>query len=46
LRGIVAEEGYHFGHVPRAVEELGYRVERLAEFENELFVFPPLEGAA
>jgi hypothetical protein len=46
LRGIAAEEGYHFGHVPRAVEELGLRVERLAEFDNEPFVFAPVEGAA
>jgi hypothetical protein len=46
LRGIAAEEGYHFGHVPLAVEELGLHVERLAEFDNEPFVFPPMEGAA
>jgi hypothetical protein len=46
LHGIAADEGYQFVHVPRAVEELGLHVERLAEFDNELFVFPPLEGAA
>jgi hypothetical protein len=46
LRGIATEEGYHFGHVPRAVEELGLRVERLAEFGNEPFVFAAVEGAA
>jgi hypothetical protein len=46
LRGIVAEEGYHFVHVSRAVEELGLHVERLAEFDNEPFVFAPAEGAA
>ena len=45
LRGIAAEEGYHFGHVPRAVEELGLHVERLAEFDNEPFVFAPAEAA-
>jgi hypothetical protein len=46
LRGIAAEEGYHFAHVPRAVEELGLLVERLPEFDNELFVFARMEGAA
>jgi len=45
LRGIAADEGYHFGHVPRAVEELGLRVEELAEFDNEPFVFAPAEAA-
>jgi hypothetical protein len=45
LRGIATEEGYHFGHVPRAVEELGLHVERLAEFANEPFVFAPAEAA-
>ncbi len=37
--GIAAEEGHHFAHVPRAVVELGLRVERLPEFENQEFVF-------
>jgi hypothetical protein len=46
LVGIASEEGHHFAHVPRAVDELGYRVERLPEFENERFVFAPMEGAA
>jgi hypothetical protein len=48
LRGIATEEGHHFIHVPRAVEELGLHVERLAEFDNEPFVFAPseAEGAA
>jgi len=45
LQGIATEEGYHFIHVPRAVEELGLRVERLAEFDNEPFVFAPAEAA-
>ncbi len=44
--GIAAEEGLHADDVPRAVEELGYRVERLEEFDNEPFVFPPMEGVA
>ncbi len=39
LRGIATEEGHHFAHVPRAVAELGLRVERLPEFENQEFVF-------
>ncbi len=46
LRGIVTEEGYHFADVPRAVEELGCRVERLPEFGDEQFVFPPAEKVA
>jgi hypothetical protein len=45
LRGIAAEEGYHFGHVPRAVEELGLHVEELPEFDNEPFVFASAEAA-
>jgi hypothetical protein len=46
LSGIASEEGYHLAHVPRAVEELGLHIKRLAEFDNEPFVFPPLKGAA
>jgi hypothetical protein len=45
LVGVATEDGYHFAHVPRAVEELGLRVERLAEFDNEPFVFAPAEAA-
>jgi hypothetical protein len=45
LRGIATEEGYHFAHVPRAVEELGLRVERLPEFDNEQFIFAETEAA-
>ncbi len=44
LRGIVTEEGYLFTHFERAVEELGLHVERLAEFDNEPFVFAPSEA--
>jgi Domain of unknown function (DUF3854) len=32
--------------IPQAVEALGCRVERLAEYENRRFVFLPAEGAA
>jgi hypothetical protein len=46
LHGIAAEEGYHFRHVSRAVEALGCRVEKLPEYGDQRFVFPPLEGAA
>jgi hypothetical protein len=46
LRGIATEEGHHFAHVPRAVEELGLRVERLREYENQEFVFAPQEWTA
>jgi hypothetical protein len=45
LRGIAVDEGYHFALVPRAVEELGLHVERLAEWDNEPFVFAPAEAA-
>jgi hypothetical protein len=45
LVGVATEDGYHFAHVPRAVDELGLRVERLAEFDNEPFVFAPAEAA-
>jgi hypothetical protein len=41
LRGIATDEGHNFAHVPRAVEELGLRVERLPEFDDEPFVFAP-----
>jgi putative DNA primase/helicase len=32
--------------VPPAVRRMGCRVERLPEYENRQFVFPPVEGAA
>ncbi len=43
--GMAADEGLHADDVPRAVEALGYRVERLEEFGNEPFVFAPAEAA-
>jgi hypothetical protein len=46
LRAICSEEGHHFAHVPRAVEELGCRVERFPEYDNAEFVFPPAEKVA
>jgi hypothetical protein len=46
LQDVARDEGLDPWSIPRAVEALGYRVERLAEFENERFVFAPVEGAA
>lgn len=39
LCGIAADEGLHALDVPRAVESLGYRVERLPEYDNAEFIF-------
>jgi hypothetical protein len=46
LQDLWRDEGGDPLTIPPAVEALGYRVERLAEFENERFVFAPEEGAA
>jgi len=46
LRAICSEEGHHFAHVPRAVEEQGLRVEQLPEEANQEFVFPPAAAVA
>jgi hypothetical protein len=45
LEDIARDEGIEAWSIPRAVEELGLRVERLAEFDNEPFVFAPAEAA-
>ena len=46
LCGMAQDEGLRSHDVPRAVEALGCRVERLPEFGNERFVYPPSEEVA
>jgi hypothetical protein len=46
LCGVAADEGHRAHDVPRAVEALGCRVERLPEFGNAQFVYPPTEEVA
>jgi hypothetical protein len=46
LCGIASDEGMRGQDVPRAVEALGCRVEELAEYGSEQFVFPPSEAVA
>jgi hypothetical protein len=46
LQDLWRDEGGDPLTIPPAVEALGYRVERLAEFDNERFVFAPAAGAA
>lgn len=46
LQDLWRDEGGDPLTIPPVVETLGYRVERLAEFENERFIFAPEEGAA
>lgn len=46
LQDIWQDEGGDPLTIPQAVEALGCRVERLPEFGNRRFVFPPLEGVA
>jgi hypothetical protein len=46
LQDIARDEGLEAWAIPRAVEALGYRVERLVEFGDRRFVFAPAEGAA
>ncbi len=46
LSGIASDEGLRSHDVPRAVEELGCRVEALPEYGGERFVFPPAEEVA
>jgi hypothetical protein len=45
LQDVWRDEGGDAQTIPLAVEALGYRVERLAEFDNEPFVFAPAEAA-
>ena len=46
LCGMAQDEGLRSHDVPRAVEALGCRVERLPEFGNARFVYPPSEEVA
>jgi hypothetical protein len=46
LCGIASDEGLRGHDIPRAVEELGCRVEALPEYGGERFVFPPAEEVA
>jgi hypothetical protein len=46
LREVYADAGGDPGDVLPAAVRLGCRVERLAEFGNRRFVFPPLEATA
>jgi hypothetical protein len=46
LQDIAHDEGIDPWSVPRAVEALGCRVEKLPEYGDQRFVFPPMEGAA
>ena len=46
LQDVWRDEGGDAQTIPLAVETLGYRVERLAEFDNEPFVFAPVEEVA
>jgi hypothetical protein len=45
LQDIYRDAGGDPWTIPQAVKSLGYRVERLVEFENEPFVFAPEEAA-
>ncbi len=45
LEGAWHDKGGDPRHIPLAVEALGCRVERLPEFDNRQFVFPPAEAA-
>jgi hypothetical protein len=46
LREVYADTGGDPEDVLPAAVRLGYRIERLTEYGNERFVFPPLEGVA
>jgi hypothetical protein len=46
LRDIWQDEGGDPWTIPPAIEALGCRVERLPEYENRRFVFPPAEEVA
>ncbi len=45
LQEVYADAGGDPRHIPQAVKALGCRVERLPEFDNRQFVFPPAEAA-
>jgi hypothetical protein len=40
---IAMNEGLRWRDVPPAVERMGYRVERSPVYDNEQFVFPPIQ---
>lgn len=46
LQDVARDEGLDPWAIPKAVETLGLRVERLSEFGNRRFVFGSIEGAA
>src|SRR5215203_3578326 len=46
LMEVYADAGGDPWEVPPALRRMGCRVERLPEYENRRFVFPPMEGAA
>jgi hypothetical protein len=46
LRDVARDAGLDPWAIPKAVETLGCRVQRLPEFDNRRFVFPPAESAA
>jgi hypothetical protein len=45
LQDVWRDQGGNSQTIPLAVEALGYRIERLAEFDNASFVFAPAEAA-
>ena len=46
LMEVYADAGGDPWEVPPALRRMGCRVEKLPEYQNRQFVFPPLEGAA
>jgi hypothetical protein len=46
LQDIAHDEGIDPWSIPQAIEALGCRVEKLPEYGDRRFVFPPMEGAA
>lgn len=46
LCDIARDEGLRWRDVPPAVRRMGYRIERLPEYDNREFVFPPVGRAA
>ena len=46
LQDVARDEDLDPWAIPKAVEALGCRVEKLPEFDNRRFVYAPAEGAA
>jgi Domain of unknown function (DUF3854) len=46
LQDIAHDDGIDPWSIPQAIEALGCRVEELAKFDNQRFVFPPFEAAS